>query len=82
MTSDLIARLGKIVGPRFVSGEAEERYLYSMDQGTMPQAPPDAVVMPKNTEEVRRVVPHRIIERQVQARRSADRAPGDQRSAD
>lgn len=56
MTSDLIARLGKIVGSRFVSGKAEERYLYSMDQGTMPQAPPDAVVMPANTEDVRQVV--------------------------
>jgi glycolate oxidase len=56
MTSDLIARLGKIVGPRFVSGEAEERYLYSMDQGTMPPAAPDAVVMPADTEEVRQVV--------------------------
>lgn len=56
MTADLIARLGKITGPRYVSGAAEERYLYSMDQGTMPPAAPDAVVMPKTTEEVRQIV--------------------------
>ena len=56
MTTDLITRLGKIVGPGFVSGEAEERYLYSMDPGTMPAAVPDAVVMPANTEEVQQIV--------------------------
>ena len=56
MTTDLITRLGNLVGPRFVSGAAEERFLYSMDPGTMPAATPDAVVMPANTEEVRQVV--------------------------
>ena len=56
MTTDLINRLAKIVGSRFVSGEAEERYLYSMDPGTMPAAAPDAVVMPANTEEVQEIV--------------------------
>ncbi len=56
MTTDLITRLGKIVGPGFASGEAEERYLYSMDPGTMPAATPDAVVMPANTEEVQKIV--------------------------
>ena len=56
MTTDLITRLGKIVGPEFVSGEAEERYLYSMDPGTMPAAAPDAVVMPANTKEVQQIV--------------------------
>ncbi len=56
MTTDLITRLEKIVGPRFVSGEAEERYLYSMDQGTMPPSEPDVVVMPANTEEVQQIV--------------------------
>lgn len=39
-----------------MSGEPEERYLYSMDPGTMPPAEPDAVVMPKDTEEVRKVL--------------------------
>jgi len=56
MTTDLIAQLGEIVGPRFVSGEAEERYLYSMDQGTMPPSEPDAVVMPANTDDVQKIV--------------------------
>ncbi len=56
MTTDLTTRLGKIVGSRFVSGEAEERYLYSMDPGTMPAAAPDAVVMPANTDEVQLIV--------------------------
>lgn len=56
MTTDLIAKLGDIVGPWFVSGEAEERYIYAMDPGTMPPAVPDAVVMPKSTEEVQSIV--------------------------
>ena len=56
MSTDLITQLGEIVGPRFVSGEAEERYLYSMDQGTMPPSEPDAVAMPANTEEVQKIV--------------------------
>jgi len=56
MTTDLITRLEKIVGPRFVSGAAEERYLYSMDPGTMPPSIPDAVAMPATTEEVRQIV--------------------------
>lgn len=56
MTTDLIFRLEKIVGPRFVSGAPEERYLYSMDQGTMPPSEPDAVVMPAATQEVRQIV--------------------------
>ena len=38
----MIDRLSQIVGSRFVSAEPEERYLYSMDQGTMPPVEPDA----------------------------------------
>ncbi|GAB6093856.1 hypothetical protein JCM14469_01080 [Desulfatiferula olefinivorans] len=56
MIRELIARLEAVVGPRYVSDAAEERYLYSMDQGTMPPAPPDAVVLPGSTEEVRDIV--------------------------
>ncbi len=56
MRTDLIASLETIVGPRFVSEAAEERYLYSMDQGTMPPSEPDAVVMPAKTAEVREIV--------------------------
>jgi glycolate oxidase len=53
---ELIKKLADIVGSRFVSAAAEERYIYSMDQGTMPPSEPDAVVMPRNTEEVRQVI--------------------------
>jgi glycolate oxidase len=56
MTTELIQRLEKIVGPRFVSGAAEELYLYSMDPGTMPPAKPDAVALPKTVEEVQQIV--------------------------
>ncbi len=53
--SNLAQRLREIVGDAFVSFEPEELYLYSMDQGTMPPAAPDAVVMPKTTEEVAKI---------------------------
>jgi glycolate oxidase len=56
MTTELIQRLEKIVGPRFVSNAAEELYLYSMDPGTMPQAYPDAVALPNTVEEVQQIV--------------------------
>jgi len=54
--NDFIRQLADITGPEFVSSETEERYLYSMDQGTMPPAEPDAVVMPGSTEEVRQIM--------------------------
>jgi glycolate oxidase len=53
---DLMEKLRAIVGEAYVSAEAEERYLYSMDQGTMPPSPPDAVVMPKTADQVARIV--------------------------
>jgi glycolate oxidase len=53
---DMIERLSRIVGPRFVSAHAEERYLYAMDPGTMPPAAPDAVVMPASTGEVQEIM--------------------------
>ena len=56
MDTDLIHQLAEIVGPRFVSGHAEEQYIYSMDPGTMPPKVPDAVVMPKTTQEVQAIV--------------------------
>ena len=40
----------KIVGAGFVSDAREERYIYSMDPGTMPACEPDIVVMPGSTE--------------------------------
>jgi len=54
--NEFIRQLAEITGPGFVSAEPEERYLYSMDQGTMPPVEPDAVVMPGNTEEVRQII--------------------------
>ncbi|MDP3284584.1 MAG: FAD-binding oxidoreductase [Desulfobacterales bacterium] len=54
--NEFIRQLAEITGPEFVSAEPEERYLYSMDQGTMPPVEPDAVVMPGNTEEVRQIM--------------------------
>ena len=53
---DIVKKLSQIVGPGFVSAEAEERYLYAMDPGTMPPAAPDAVVMPADTQQVQAVM--------------------------
>jgi FAD/FMN-containing dehydrogenase len=54
--NNFIRQLAEITGPEYVSSEPEERYLYSMDQGTMSPAAPDAVVIPASTEEVRRIM--------------------------
>jgi FAD/FMN-containing dehydrogenase len=48
--------LAEIVGPEFVSDLPEEKYIYSMDPGTMPACEPDFVVMPGSTEEVQKIV--------------------------
>ncbi len=48
--------LVKIVGEEYVSKNPEELYIYSCDPGTMPPSKPDYVVMPKTTEEVRKIV--------------------------
>jgi glycolate oxidase len=48
--------LAETVGPEFVSDSPEEKYIYSMDPGTMPACEPDLVVMPGNTEEVQKIV--------------------------
>ncbi len=53
---DFIRQLAGITGQEFVSAEPEERYIYSMDQGTMPPALPDAVVMPGSTQEVQQIM--------------------------
>jgi glycolate oxidase len=49
-------QLAKIVGVQFVSDQPEERYIYSMDPGTMAPCEPDFVVMPNTTEEVSRIM--------------------------
>ncbi len=56
MDKKILQKLEDIVGMRFVSAAAEERYIYSMDPGTMPAAAPDAVVMPKTVDEVSRIM--------------------------
>lgn len=48
--------LVNIVGPEFVSDQPEERYIYSMDPGTMPPCEPDFVVLPDSTAEVKQVM--------------------------
>ncbi len=53
---EILQELAKIVGSEFVSDQPEERYIYSMDPGTMPAREPDFVVMPDSTEEVRQVM--------------------------
>ncbi|MFP4474367.1 MAG: FAD-binding oxidoreductase [Desulfatibacillaceae bacterium] len=53
---ELVEKLKEIVGPEYVSDAAEERWLYARDPGTMPASPPDMVVLPGTTEEVRQVV--------------------------
>ena len=53
---EIYRKLATIVGPEYVSDQPEERYIYSMDPGTMPPAPPDLVVMPDSTEAVRRIM--------------------------
>jgi glycolate oxidase len=53
---NMVNILSDIVGPRFVSDSAEEKYIYSMDPGTMPACEPDMVVMPGNTAEVQQIV--------------------------
>jgi len=54
--NDIIKRLKEIVGSFYVSNAAEELFFYSKDQGTMPAARPDVVVMPNSTEEVSAVM--------------------------
>lgn len=53
---ELIRKLAAVVGERFVSNRPEERFIYSMDPGTMPPAVPDAVVMPRTTEELAQIM--------------------------
>jgi glycolate oxidase len=54
--SDFIRQLAVITGQEFVSAEPEERYIYSMDPGTMPPVLPDAVVMPGSVQEVEQIM--------------------------
>jgi FAD/FMN-containing dehydrogenase len=53
---EIYQQLSKIVGSEFVSDQPEERYIYSMDPGTMAPREPDVVVMPNCTEEVHQIM--------------------------
>ncbi len=52
----IIPKLREIVGDQYVSDHPEERYIYSMDPGTMAPKTPDCVVMPNSADEVRRIM--------------------------
>ena len=45
-------RLQEIVGERYVSDCAEERFIYSRDMGTMEPSAPDLVVMPGSKDDL------------------------------
>jgi FAD/FMN-containing dehydrogenase len=53
---EIYEEFSKIVGSEFVSDQPEEKYIYSMDPGTMTPREPDVVVMPNCTEEVRQII--------------------------
>jgi FAD/FMN-containing dehydrogenase len=48
--------LVNIVGAEYVSRDAEERFIYARDPGTMEPCEADLVVMPNSTEEVQQIV--------------------------
>lgn len=52
----VIDELKKIVGDAFVSDAAEERFIYSRDQGTMEPRNPDVVVMPQTVQDVQAIM--------------------------
>jgi FAD/FMN-containing dehydrogenase len=53
---NIFETLSEIVGPQFVSASPEEKFIYSMDPGTMAPSEPDYVVMPGSTEDVQQIV--------------------------
>lgn len=54
--SRIYEALAEIVGKQYVSGQAEELYIYSRDPGTMEPREPDYVVLPGSPEEVQAIV--------------------------
>jgi FAD/FMN-containing dehydrogenase len=49
-------RLSEIVGKDYVSNAAEEKYIYSRDQGVQKPHMPDYVVLPESTSEVQKII--------------------------
>jgi FAD/FMN-containing dehydrogenase len=54
--TDILQALEAIIGKEFVSGQAEEQYIYSMDPGTMAPSKPDFVVMPGSVDEISKIM--------------------------
>ncbi|MBW1798592.1 MAG: FAD-binding oxidoreductase, partial [Deltaproteobacteria bacterium] len=54
--SDITQSLAEIVGESYVSDQPEEAYFYARDPGLMPTHEPDYVVIPKNVEEIQKIV--------------------------
>ena len=52
----ILSSLESIVGADYVSNESADRYIYSMDPGTMPASNPDYIVLPQTSEEVSSIV--------------------------
>ena len=55
-SNEILTNLEEIVGKDFVSNKAEDLYIYSQDPGASEPRPVDFVVMPKNVEEVQKIV--------------------------
>lgn len=52
----IYGKLEEIVGKEYVSDSAEERYIYSRDQGVQEPSLPDYVVLPASPSEVQKIV--------------------------
>jgi glycolate oxidase len=52
----VLEQLKAIVGQDYVSGLAEERYLYGRDQGVQPAHAPDYVVLPRTVDEIQQLL--------------------------
>ncbi len=53
---NILEQLQNIVGKDFVSNREEDLYIYSQDPGASLSRPVDFVILPKNTEEVQKIV--------------------------
>ncbi len=53
---DLLIQLEKISGMDFVSNKTEDLYIYSQDPGASEPRPVDFVVLPKNVEEIQKII--------------------------
>ena len=56
ITENIINKLIGVVGDSWVSADPEDLYIYARDMTEAKPGNPEAIVMPKNTEEVRGVL--------------------------